>query len=103
MSIASVKSSMEVLKKYMNEISNYGVWDSEPLYVLRSILRKTREGLKAKVPSTAAGWQIYKMEGSETVAQNLHNLMTDVVNEIGGTTVFESNSDDFKRLFFWIN
>jgi len=36
------------------------------------------------------------MEGSEVVAQNLHTLMQDVVKEIGNTTVFESNTEDFK-------
>lgn len=103
MSTASVKASMKNLENYMNENSKYGVWDSEPVYVMRKILRKTCEGSPAKVPSTSAGWQIYSdMEGSEVVAQNLHTLMQDVVKEIGNTTVFESNTEDFKRIFYWI-
>lgn len=103
MSTASVKASMKNLEKYMNTNSKYGVWDSEPVYVMRKIIRKTREGLQPKVPSTSDGWQIYSdMDGSEEVAQHLHNLMQDVVKEIGSTTVFESNSEDFNRIFYWI-
>jgi len=59
MSTASVKASMKNLENYMNENSKYGVWDSEPVYVMRKILRKTCEGSPAKVPSTSAGWEIY--------------------------------------------
>jgi hypothetical protein len=102
MSTANVKVAMDNLEKCMNENSKYGVWDSEPVYVMRRILRNTVKGLPVKVPSTSRDWQIYDMEGSESVAQNLHNVMQDVVKEVGSTTVFESNTEEFKSLFYWI-
>lgn len=102
MSTANVKVAMDNLEKCMNENSKYGVWDSEPVYVMRRILRNTVKGLPVKVPSTSRDWQIYDMEGSESVAQNLHNVMQDVVKEVGSTTVFESNIEEFKSLFYWI-
>ena len=102
MSTANVKVAMDNLEKYMNENSKYGVWDSEPVYVMRNILRTAVKGLPVKVPSTSRAWQIYDMEGSESVAQKLHNVMQDVVKEVGSTTVFESNTEEFKSLFYWI-
>lgn len=99
MSAQSVKQALGAFSKYQRENRNFGTCDSEPLYVVSDLLKATIKGKRPTVPTTAQGWQIYATkEGSEPVAAELGRLMTVVVEEIGKTTVFESNTPEFKNV-----
>lgn len=101
MSTESVKQAIEAFDNYLAQKRSFGTWDSEPIRLVRSLIQRTLDGKKVKVPTTANEWQIYsRMSESEVVAQNMHNLFSKVVEEVGKTTVAEANSPAFQNAIF---
>ena len=94
MAFSDVQTAMRNLETYRREKDDYGVRDSEPVWILSRIIKKAVNGHDPKVPTTADGWEIYSsMEGAEDVAQNLHTLTSKLLEAIGNCTVKEFNSD----------
>jgi len=101
MSTESVKQAIAAFDDYCKEKRNYGTWDSEPIRLIRSLIQRILAGKNVKVPKTANEWQIYStVAGAEIVAQNMHNLFSKIVEEVGKTTVAEANSPAFKNAIF---
>lgn len=94
MAFSDVQTAMSNLETYRREKDDYGVRDSEPVWILSRIIKRAVEGDNPKIPTTADGWEIYSsMEGAEDVAQNLHTLTSALVEAIGNCTVRELNGD----------
>lgn len=94
MAFSHVKEAIVNLDNYRRDKASYGVYDSEPVWVLGRIIKRAVEGDNPKIPASANDWQIYSdMEGSETVAQGLNRLTYKLVEAIGNCTVWEMNND----------
>lgn len=75
-----VKTAIAGMYALMDRLSKFGASDTEPRGVFADILRAQADGEDAKVPSTAAGWQLFSdMTGADDAARRLHDEAVRVV------------------------
>jgi hypothetical protein len=87
---AKIKEFNEILKTNQS----YGTLDTEVRYVRLRIMEQVYNlSNYVSVPSTAQGWQIYRIDGAEQLAQYLHTKMVDIIN-----TIDQISLSDFKVL-----
>lgn len=85
-----IKEFNEILRLHRE----FGTLDTEVRYVHARIMEQVYDlASYVSVPRTAEGWQIYRIPGSEQLAQYLHTKMVEVIN-----TIDQISLSDFKTL-----
>lgn len=98
MNTQEVRSRLQELDSVRLAHESFGTLDTEPRNIIGAVLEAVMAGEKPKLPVTPSEWQIYEKEGETEVAGKLTHALSRVVEAIGETSVFESNSIGFKRL-----
>lgn len=87
---AKIKEFNDTLRLH----KEYGTLDTEVRYIHARIMEQVYDlSSYVSVPRTAEGWQIYRIPGSEQLAQYLHTKMVEIINTIDQVSV-----SDFKTL-----
>lgn len=99
MTLQNFIKAFEALRAQFKAQRGFGAQDTEPMCVLRGILRRMSRGKDFQVPETANGWELYSDKpGAELAAGKLRAAVSNLREAHDKLTMAEVRSQTYKDL-----